>query len=162
MTFVLPSSKNAARISPSILYDKPSYSGELTVPDWGIMVRWYCSVPLLILMCLTSRTIGDPDLPPCSTDGTTVIQQLPGWDYLGCYRDEMSTRLLSKYYCSSENMTVTSCASKCSNQGCAYIGLEFSFQCWCDNALDPRAIPVDPSNCDMACCTDNSVACGGN
>lgn len=119
-------------------------------------------MPLLILMSLTSRTIGDPDLPPCSTDETTVIQQLPGWDYLGCYRDEMSTRLLSKYYYSSENMTVTSCASKCSNQGCAYIGLEFSFQCWCDNTLDPRAIPVDPSNCDMACCADNSVACGGN
>ena len=111
-------------------------------------------------MCLTSHTMGDPI--SCSANEITVIQQLPGWDYLGCYPDENSTRLLPNYYYSSENMTVTSCASNCSKQGYAYIGLEFSYQCFCGNTLNSRAVPVDPSVCNYACCADSSVARGGD
>ena len=53
------------------------------------------------------------------------------------------------------------CATICSSRGYAYFGLEFSFQCWCGNTLDPKAVPAGPSNCNYACCADGSVACGG-
>lgn len=132
---------------------------------WGEMVKWYCTVPLFILICLTGPssaqryTIGIPT--SCSTNETTAIQQLPDYEYRGCYVDQNDTRLLQNYYHGSENMTVTSCASLCSSQGYAYFGLEFSFQCFCGNILNPEAVPADPSSCNYACCADSSVACGG-
>ena len=58
-------------------------------------------------------------------------------------------------------MTVMICASICSSRGYAYFGLEFSFQCWCGNTLDPKAVPAGPSNSNYACCADGSMACGG-
>ena len=129
------------------------------------MAKHYCTVPLLILMCLIAPssaqrcTKGIPT--SCSTNGTTGTQQLPGWEYRGCYVDQNNTRLLQNYFHAAENMTPTSCASICSSQGYPYFGLEFSFQCFCGNILNTTAVPVDPSNCNYACCADSSVACGG-
>lgn len=129
------------------------------------MFKHYCTVPLLILMCLIAPssaqryTIGIP--ASCSTNETTGIQQLPEWEYRGCYPDENNTRLLQNYFYGAENMTAMSCAFICSSQGYPYFGLEFSFQCFCRNILNPKVVPVDPSNCIYTCCADSSVACGG-
>ena len=132
---------------------------------WGNRVKQYCTVPLLILMCLTvpssaqRYTIGIPS--SCSANETTAIQQLPEWEYRGCYVDQSAPRLLQNNSIGTENMTVTFCASICSSGGYAYFGLEFSFECWCGNTLNPRVVPVGASNCNYACCADGSVACGG-
>ena len=129
------------------------------------MLKRYCIVPLLILICSSSplsaqnHSVDIPDF--CSTDETTAIQQLPELEYRGCYADETKSRLLRFGSNGTENMTVTTCVSLCTSQGYAFSGLEFSYQCWCDNALNPRAVPADQSNCNYACCADSSVACGG-
>ena len=131
---------------------------------WGNMAKHYCTVPLLIFICLIAPSSAErhTGLPTsCSTNETTGIQQLPEWEYRGCYKDENNTRLLHNYFYGAENMTPTTCASICSSQGYPYFGLEFSFQCFCGNILNTTAFPVDPSNCNYACCADSSVACGG-
>ena len=131
------------------------------------MLKRYCTVPLWILICFSSlisaQNHSTNSIPPsCSLHVTSVIQQLPEWKYRGCYADESNSRLLQIYPDGPENMTALTCASICSNQGYAFAGVEFSFQCWCDNALNPKAIPADQSNCNYACCADSSVACGGS
>ncbi len=135
-------------------------------PGWGNMLKRYCTVPLLVLICCSSpisaQNHSAHSLPiSCSMNETTVIEQLPDFEYRGCFADDKNSRLLHNVYDDSENMTVTTCASFCSGQGYAFIGLEFSYQCFCDNALNPKAVPADQSNCNYACCADSSVACGG-
>ena len=150
---------------PSSSKETLSFSRYLMALGWGNIVKQYCTVPLLILMCLTvpsiaqRYTIGIPN--SCSTNETTALQQLPGWEYRGCYVDQSTPRLLQNNSVGLENMTVTLCASICSSRGYAYFGLEFSFECWCGSTLNPTVVPVDSSNCNYACCADGSVACGG-
>ncbi|KAK0507321.1 hypothetical protein JMJ35_010359 [Cladonia borealis] len=137
-------------------------------PGWCNMVKRYWTVPLLILTCLTGPTSTQEyweGLPTfCSPiEETTVIQQLPEFEYRGCYADQSNPRLLPIGANSTGSMTVTTCASICSSQGYAFFGVEYSYQCWCGNALHPRAVPADQSNCNYACCADSSsVACGGD
>ena len=135
-------------------------------PGLDNMLKRYCTVPLLILICSSSpisaqnhSTHGIPDF--CSANETTVIQQLPGFEYRGCYADEQYSRLLRIGANGTDSMSVKTCASLCSISGYAFFGVEFSYQCWCDNVLNPRAVPTDQSNCNYACCADSSVACGG-
>ena len=137
-------------------------------PGWCNMFKRYWTVPLLILTCLTGPTSTQnywEGLPTfCSPiEETTVIQQLPEFEYRGCYADQSNPRLLPIGANSTGSMTVTTCASICSSQGYAFFGVEYSYQCWCGNTLNPRAVPADQSNCNYACCADNSsVACGGD
>ncbi len=131
-------------------------------PRWGNMLKRYYTVPLLILIRSSSLISAQNHLPAfCSKNVTSVIRQPPEWKYRGCYADESNSRLLQFAPDGPENMTVLTCASICSSQGYAFAGVEFSFQCWCDNALNPRAVPTDQYNCNYACCADSSVACGG-
>lgn len=141
------------------------YSGELIAPGWCNMFKRYWTVPLLILTCLTCPTstqrytIGIPT--SCSTNETTAIQQLPEVGYRGCFTDESQPRLLRYAYNGTDNMAVTTCVAFCTSRGYVFSGLEFSFECRCDNVLNPRVVPADQSNCNYACCADGSMACGG-
>lgn len=141
------------------------HSEECMVTGWCNMRKQYWTVPPLTLMCFagptsTQRLRGD--IPTfCSLNETTVIQQLPAFGYRGCYADNHNARLLSINSNGPSNLSVMTCTSICWSQGYAFSGVEYSIQCWCDNALNPRAIPTDQSNCNYACCADSSVACGG-
>ena len=132
------------------------------------MFQCYWTVPLLILTCLTGliSTQGYPEGMPtfCSPiEETTVVQQLPEFEYRGCYADQGDPRLLPIGANNTASMTVTTCASICSSQGYTFFGVEYSYQCWCGNTLNIRAVPADQSNCNYACCAENaSVACGGD
>ena len=129
------------------------------------MRRRYWIVPPLILICLAGPTSTQRfrgDIPTfCSLNETTVIQQLPAFEYRGCYADDSNSRLFAIKSNGPSNMSVMTCASICWGQGYAFSGVEYSIECWCDNTLNPKAIPVDQSNCNYACCADSSVACGG-
>ena len=130
------------------------------------MLKLYCTVPLLILICssspISAQNHSAKDLPiSCSMNETTVIEQLPEFKYQGCYADHSDSRLLPTAYDGSGHMTVTNCALFCLDQGYAFLGLEFGYQCFCGDTLDPKAVPADPSNCNYACCADSSVSCGG-
>ena len=132
------------------------------------MFQRYWTVPLLILTRLPGPTSsqGYPEGMPtfCSPiEETTVVQQLPEFEYRGCYADQGDPRLLPIGANNTASMTVTTCASICSSQGYALFGVEYSYQCWCGNTLNIRAVPADQSNCNYACCAENSsVACGGD
>ena len=91
-------------------------------PGWCNMFKRYWTVPLLILTCLTGPTSTQnywEGLPTfCSPiEETTVIQQLPEFEYRGCYADQSNPRLLPIGANSTGSMTVTTCASICSSQG---------------------------------------------
>lgn len=55
-------------------------------------------------------------------------------------------------------MTLAKCAQICQKDGSAYVGLQYSVQCFCGNTYNKYG-PAD--NCDMTCSGDDNEICGG-
>ena len=98
----------------------------------------------------------------------TVQQDANGYQYLGCYSDDVKDRTLKNVKRSSQStgpMTVNVCTLLCSNAGYGLAGLEFGDECFCDNKLGSSAkVSTGPalySGCNMACTEDNTKWCGG-
>ena len=56
-----------------------------------------------------------------------VNPAVDGYDYLGCYSDDGSTRTLPDGTTQSSDMTVEKCAATC--KGSAFFGLEYGKEC---------------------------------
>ncbi len=79
-----------------------------------------CGGPNRLSLMFTSN---HPSLP---------TQSLPaGWTALGCLSDN-STRALTGYGFSSNQMTVDSCLSTCASQGLPLAGIEYGSECYCE------------------------------
>jgi hypothetical protein len=111
--------------------------------------------------------------PSSSCTDTTTFGPAPGiftdltprgWHYLGCGTDSVSDRAFKSAYTASNNMTVETCFDFCNKAGWSYAGLEYSQECFCGNALDPRYAPKDGvmGKCDMKCKGDDGEMCGGS
>ncbi|OQN97693.1 hypothetical protein B0A48_16013 [Cryoendolithus antarcticus] len=92
-----------------------------------------------------------------------VPSNLPsGWSFQSCYNDNPGNRILSKQQPNSDTMEIESCISACSGAGYSIAGMEYSHECYCDNALASYAsIASSQSNCNMACSGDSTELCGG-
>ena len=92
-----------------------------------------------------------------------------GPTYLGCASDSSGVRALSAtQYTDDANMTVENCRDFCTaNNGYQYYGVEYSYQCYCGNALNPPSTILNatstPKNdtCNMRCIGNNNQMCGG-
>lgn len=79
---------------------------------------------------------------------------------LGCFADQVGShgRTLNSLTFNSANMTIPTCTAKCSAEGYAFSGLEYSDQCWCG--------PFEPlqtsTACNMACSGNGADVCGGS
>lgn len=96
-----------------------------------------------------------------STMTTGGLAALPtGWDYAGCYVDNLNGRILAHQQPDSASLTPESCVSLCADLGYVVAGMEFSSQCFCDNFVRTDPPLVDDAECYMACSGDPNQKCG--
>lgn len=99
-----------------------------------------------------SGTDGDETIP-----NGLAVRHVDGYSYKGCYTDNVGHRVLPIVH-DSNDMTPQKCASLC--PGAAYVGVEWSRECWCGAELGDWSKAV-PGECDMACAGDGGAVCGG-
>ena len=90
----------------------------------------------------------------------------PKWSTLGCYTDSVQARTLSVGMAvagGAANMTIENCQDACHASKYALSGVEYSQECYCDNALKNGGGPAPDGDalCDMSCNGDPTETCGG-
>lgn len=89
-----------------------------------------------------------------------VSRSIAGYADLGCYTDA-NDRTLSGDNESTDNLSIESCASFCSEGGYQIFGVENGDECWCSNTISSTATLQDSSNCNSACNGSPQEICGG-
>ncbi|KAI9349631.1 WSC domain-containing protein [Obelidium mucronatum] len=83
-----------------------------------------------------------------------------GFQYINCYQDSNSNRLLVNRLSTSQGMTIEVCAQLARASGFNTFGVEYSSECWAANVLGYQ--PSGSVQCSMRCQGDNSKLCGGS
>lgn len=111
----------------------------------------------------TTTTTTLPDITtPSSTMTTGSVQALPtGWDYAGCYVDNLDGRIMANQQPDSTSLTPNYCAAICADLGYVVAGMEFATQCFCDNFVRNEAPLTDDADCSMGCSGNPDEKCGG-
>ncbi|KAI4258413.1 MAG: hypothetical protein L6R42_005121 [Xanthoria sp. 1 TBL-2021] len=91
--------------------------------------------------------------------GPSAVQTAGSFAYQGCYSEGTNGRALSGTLTASDTMTVEKCAAFC--QGYAYMGVEYTSECYCGNTIGAGAVAVTDGGCSMTCGGDKSQLCGG-
>ncbi|KAH7084811.1 copper radical oxidase-like protein [Paraphoma chrysanthemicola] len=104
---------------------------------------------------LTSSGAATPT-PPSATG-------LPkDFGYKGCYVDGAGYRIMNFQQPDDQTMTIASCASRCAAAGYEIAGMQYNYQCFCDNMLRMGGSPASSENeCNTKCAGDASQTCGG-
>ena len=79
--------------------------------------------------------------------------------YIGCFVD-WPTRELPHEYMANEQMQPQKCISHCRYHNYPFAALQYAQQCYC--GIQPGAIQVHNSECNMACSGSASQWCGGS
>ncbi|KAI0676190.1 WSC-domain-containing protein [Trametes maxima] len=98
-----------------------------------------------------------PQLVPAQTP-------LPsGWTELGCIAEGTNGRALPALQMKDPKMTKAMCASYCGSHGYKLAGVEFSDECYCDNAVKNGASTsfLSWTECSAHCAGNNNEICGG-
>ncbi|KAL8965658.1 MAG: hypothetical protein Q9197_006397 [Variospora fuerteventurae] len=99
-----------------------------------------------------------------STDASALIaKRAPpeGWSYQGCYIDNLTGRILANRQPNSDTNTVESCIAACIQLGYKVAGMEFGFECYCDNAINNGgALASADTECSVACPGNTAQKCG--
>jgi hypothetical protein len=71
-----------------------------------------------------------------ASSAAPVATGLPkGFEYKGCYVDGPGFRIVNYQQPDDQSMTIASCANKCATAGYEIAAMEYSYQCFCDNAV---------------------------
>jgi len=85
-----------------------------------------------------------------------------GWSYQGCYVDGANGRILNHQQADNQELTQQSCVKACASAGYTIAGMEYSVQCFCDNAIyNGGVLAAVQSDCNDPCSGDSSEICGG-
>ncbi|KAF2668724.1 copper radical oxidase [Microthyrium microscopicum] len=86
-----------------------------------------------------------------------------GWSYKGCWQDNYNNlgRSMGNEQTDDQSMTIASCVAECQALGYSIAGMEYSYQCFCDNFIRNGAPPGVESDCSTACAGDSTETCGG-
>ncbi|KAF2025478.1 galactose oxidase [Setomelanomma holmii] len=109
-------------------------------------------------------TGGESSIQPSSTSAAPpTATGLPlGFDYKGCYVDGPGFRIMNFQQADDQTMTIASCASKCATAGYEIAGMEYSYQCFCDNVIRMNgSLAASESECSTKCAGAASQTCGG-
>ncbi|KAL8698939.1 MAG: hypothetical protein Q9224_001623, partial [Gallowayella concinna] len=106
----------------------------------------------------TSKTSTGTSATSTAT-GPAVVQSVAPFAYQGCYSEGTSSRALADANTASGDMTVEKCAAFC--KGYAYMGVEYSSECYCGNTIGAGALAVTDGRCSMTCGGDKTAICGG-
>ena len=111
----------------------------------------------------SSGSSGSSGSTPTPPKTPSVPSDLPsGWSYTGCYVDLAHGRVLDHQQPDSPSNTVESCIAACGGLGFSIAGLEYSSQCFCDNAIQNQGVLLSSdSNCAMTCSGNAGEICGG-
>ncbi|KAL2269125.1 hypothetical protein VTJ83DRAFT_3971 [Remersonia thermophila] len=85
---------------------------------------------------------------------------VPGFEYVGCYTDNLPHRALSGHVVREHGMTLEKCAQACTTAGYSWFGVEYETECFCGTALDAASAEVPESECEMWCSGDKTQHCG--
>ncbi len=103
--------------------------------------------------------------PRLSADYASLTATLPsGWSVAStaCIAEGTTGRALSGASTTSNSMTISMCLNYCQGKGFQYAGIEYSGECYCDNALENGALlSITSKNCDMPCSGMPGTICGG-
>jgi len=92
--------------------------------------------------------------------GTCTVST-PGWSYVGCALDQGSPRLLSGYSESVSDNSIEHCLDLCASKGYSIAGMEYTYECYCDNQYE-FALTTEPStDCYLPCSGNSAEVCGG-
>ncbi|KAF2752327.1 copper radical oxidase [Sporormia fimetaria CBS 119925] len=84
-----------------------------------------------------------------------------GWGYTGCWVDQVYGRILAFQQPDDPNLTVESCISRCSGLGFSIAGLQYSYQCFCDDFIrNAGQLAAQDSECSASCSGSPSQKCG--
>lgn len=108
-----------------------------------------------------SKNVDAPETPtqppaPATTCGNNQHER---YVHQGCYTDNTRQRTLNSYSFTSDNMTPTTCSTKCFQKGYKYAGLENGNTCYCGNNCPRSQAPL--SHCNKRCGGDRKHAGGG-
>jgi hypothetical protein len=96
-----------------------------------------------------------------STTAAPVATELPtGWQYSGCYVDNIGGRIMGNQQVDDTTTTIESCVAKCVGKGYSVAGVEYGVQCFCDNYLRNNAKIVADTQCNMVCPGNKAEKCG--
>ncbi|KAK4207615.1 WSC domain-containing protein [Rhypophila decipiens] len=87
---------------------------------------------------------------------------VPGFDYQGCFTDNVPHRVLSAAVFSDPQMTPSKCAASCTVAGFTWSGTQYGAECYCGNELNPASTKVAESECSMPCGGDTTLKCGAS
>ncbi|KAL0943413.1 uncharacterized protein CTRU02_201299 [Colletotrichum truncatum] len=85
-----------------------------------------------------------------------------GFEYKGCYADNIPQRVLSGKVTKSAAMTLEMCAAACGGSGYTWFGVEFGSECYCGTQLDAASSLASERECSMKCSGSGSQNCGGS
>lgn len=115
-----------------------------------------------------SPSLGTPVVPPAPIASsaplaTPIATGLPtNFTYKGCYVDGPGFRILNFQQSDDQTMTIASCANKCAAAGYSIAGMEYSYQCFCDNFVRMGGAPApSESECNTKCAGNADQTCGG-
>ncbi|KAL1840964.1 hypothetical protein VTJ49DRAFT_7570 [Mycothermus thermophilus] len=92
----------------------------------------------------------------CTEDQPAV----PGFEYMGCFTDNVPQRVLTGHVVREGGMTLQKCAQACTAAGYPWFGVEYETECYCGTGLDEASTQVPDSECEMWCSGDQSQHCG--
>jgi hypothetical protein len=97
-----------------------------------------------------------------SSSTSTAPTGIPtGWKYDGCYVDGTNGRILRNGPPDSQTNSVENCVNYCATNGYTIAGMEFSTQCFCDNAIyNGGVLATNQADCNMACAGNPAEICG--
>jgi hypothetical protein len=110
----------------------------------------------------TSAAASSSVISSSTTSATSVATGLPaGWSYAGCYAESAAGRIMNNQQDDDPKTTVESCVSKCVALGYKVAGIEYGYQCFCDNNLrNDAALATSETQCAMPCPGNTKETCG--
>ncbi|KAI2619508.1 WSC domain-containing protein [Hypomontagnella submonticulosa] len=92
----------------------------------------------------------------------TIGQALSGSTFVfaGCVAESGTSRTITGYSFTSDNMTIESCTSACAAKGYPLAGLEYSKECFCGRSLGSASASDCSSTPQMVCAGNATEWCG--
>ncbi|KAH9059870.1 WSC domain-containing protein [Lactarius vividus] len=117
-----------------------------------------CGAPLRLNLYWSGAPLPPPPtLVPTSSTGP--------WNYLGCYNDSNSQRILESPIDSIPggkfNTSVETCTDECYSQGYVVAGIEWAWQCYCGHLINYPGMTMPDKDCMLPCSGNQSELCGG-
>ncbi|KAK3681643.1 hypothetical protein B0T22DRAFT_387291, partial [Podospora appendiculata] len=88
------------------------------------------------------------------------VAQAGKYFWVGCNTEATTGRALSAKTYASDDMTLESCATFCSESAYAYMGVEYGRECYCGTSLGAGSVLAPSAECNLLCKGNQFQYCG--